>query len=159
MAFLGLLASGDVDENSVHDATDDVRVVSLTAGRYPADLVTDHDAEVDFISADDGARRSKRGLYPITIRRMDVRGEVIERHIFAKRYAPKFERTLIHCKSVGVDIPRPERDSRSRDCQPQMSLVPDRLPGFFNWHGKILWSWNLSHHAMCPRFHAYVQLR
>ena len=56
MAFLGLLASGYVDENSMHDATDNVGIVSLTPSRYPADLVTKHDAEVNFISADEGAR-------------------------------------------------------------------------------------------------------
>lgn len=42
MAFLGVLASGDVSENAMHDATNNVRIISLIASRYPADLVTGH---------------------------------------------------------------------------------------------------------------------
>ena len=56
MAFLGLLTSSYVDENAIHDATNNVCIISLTPGRYPTDLVTNHYAEVNFISADEGAR-------------------------------------------------------------------------------------------------------
>src|ERR1017187_8284014 len=132
MAFLGLLTSSYVDENSVHDATDNVCIISLTPSRYPTDLVTNHYTEVNFISAHKGARSDKRRLYPITIRRMNMGREVIDRHIFAKRHAPKFEGALVHGKSIGVDIPRPEGDPRCRDCKAQMSCVPDRQLGFFN---------------------------
>src|SRR5471030_565450 len=90
MAFLGLLTSSYVDENSVHDATDNVCIISLTPSRYPSDLVTNHYTEVNFISADESARSDKRRLYSITVRRMNMGREVIECHILAEKHAPKF---------------------------------------------------------------------
>ena len=91
MAFLGLLASGDVDENSDHDATDDVRILALTARRDPADLVAEHDAEVDFVGADDGPRRGERRPHPVAVRRVDMGGQVFEVDIIADRHAPEFD--------------------------------------------------------------------
>ena len=49
MRFLGLLAAGDVQENAGHRALHDARVVALAARRYPAHLITDHDAEIDLV--------------------------------------------------------------------------------------------------------------
>jgi hypothetical protein len=72
MAFLSLLMSGDVEENPVHDTTDDICIVALAAGRHPPDLLADHDAEVDFVSAYDGARGRKSGFHPVAVRRMNT---------------------------------------------------------------------------------------
>jgi hypothetical protein len=55
MAFFGLLASGDVEKNPLHDPADDIRVAALAPRRNPPDLLADHDTEVDFVSADDCA--------------------------------------------------------------------------------------------------------
>lgn len=35
MTFLSLLAAGNVEENSVHDTADDIRIVALATGRHP----------------------------------------------------------------------------------------------------------------------------
>src|SRR5450432_95157 len=102
MAFLSLLASGDVEENALHYATDDIRIIALAAGRHPPDLLADHDAEVYFVGADDSARGRERGFNPVSIGWMDMRGKVVECHGFAERHAPKTESGLVHCEPIGV---------------------------------------------------------
>ena len=73
VAFLGLLATGHVEEDAEHDPVDHARIVSLTPSGDPPDLVPDHDPEVDFIGAQNPARRRESGPHPVAIGWMDMR--------------------------------------------------------------------------------------
>jgi len=117
MTFLSLLTPGDVEENPVHDTTYNIRIVALAAGRHPSDLLADHNAEVDFIGADDGARGRERGFHSVAVRRMNMRRKVVERHGSAERHAPKIESSLVHRELIGVYVPRPQCHPRSSNSQ------------------------------------------
>jgi hypothetical protein len=50
VAFLRLLAAGDVEEDAEHGPADDALILALAARRDPADLAAEHDAEVGFVA-------------------------------------------------------------------------------------------------------------
>jgi hypothetical protein len=109
VAFLGLLATGHVDEDAEHDPVDHADIVSLTSSGDPPDFVPHHDPKVDLIRAQNPAGRRESCPHPIAIRRMDTRGQVLKGHtFFASRHAPHVIRALVHGEPVGVDVPRPQ---------------------------------------------------
>ncbi len=69
MAFLSLLASRHVDENSVHDATNNARVISLAASGNHLTSPTMIRKSIS-VGADDRAGSSKSSFYAITVGRM-----------------------------------------------------------------------------------------
>src|SRR4051812_47657414 len=78
MAFLGLLASRDIEKNSKHHAPDDPRIVSLSARRNPAHFFSDHDPKIDFVRTGYGACSGKSGAHSVPVGRMDMGRQVFE---------------------------------------------------------------------------------
>ena len=74
MTLLGLLSSGHIDEDAIHDTTDDTCIVPLTSRRDPPNLVSYHDAKVDLVGTRNSACGREGGAHSIAIGGMDVRG-------------------------------------------------------------------------------------
>lgn len=59
-----------------------------------------------------------------------MRGQILERDVFAARQAPKFEGPIIHLEVVRIDVPRPESYARRVYGKLKMLRAPARLlPG------------------------------
>jgi hypothetical protein len=78
LCFFGLFSPGDVEENSEHMPTGDVGVRTLASGGNPVDLIPDRDAEVDLISAHDGARGRERSPDTVPVRRENPTGKILK---------------------------------------------------------------------------------
>jgi hypothetical protein len=74
MAFLGLLAPGDVEEDAEHDPSDDAFVVALAAGGDPPHQIAVQDAEVHLVGTDDPAGGREGGPDAVAVSRVDARG-------------------------------------------------------------------------------------
>ncbi len=72
MPLFGLFAPGHVQEDPEHDPLDDARVGALAARRDPADVVPDHDPEVDLIVARHRAGGHESGPDAVAVGGMDV---------------------------------------------------------------------------------------
>ena len=91
MTFFGLLTPGYVKEYTEHDAINDTCVVALPASGNPTQFILYYDAEIDFIWTYNCARGRERGSHPVTIGRMNMRGQILERDLYAPRQAPKIK--------------------------------------------------------------------
>src|ERR1700712_4140474 len=57
ITFLSLLTTGDIQADAEHHPVHDALVRALTTRRDPADIITAHDPEVDFVGAGDRTGR------------------------------------------------------------------------------------------------------
>ncbi len=78
VAFLSLFATRYIQEDPKHGSALDVSVITLSARRNPSDRVANDDAEVYFVSADEGARGGERSPNPIAVGGMNLCGQVFE---------------------------------------------------------------------------------
>ena len=106
--LLGLLAPGDVEEDAEHRPTQDIEIFALSPRGDPPDLAVDHDAKVSFVGAQDCAGRSEGGPDTITIRRVNVRGQLLEGHLFAPWHSPQRKAATVHGQQIGIDVPGPK---------------------------------------------------
>jgi hypothetical protein len=107
MSLFGLLAARDIKENAEHHPIDNICVVALASSRYPANLVADHDSEVDFVSPYDSPGCSERSANAIPISRVNMGGQFFECDSVATRYIPQLECTVVHGQAIIIDIPSP----------------------------------------------------
>ena len=126
VAFLGLLAAGDIEEDAEHRAVQHAFVFALPPGRDPADFLTDHDAEIDLVLSHDRAGGGEGGAHAVAVCRVDMGGEILERDFGGVRHAPEIIGALVEPQLVGIDVPGPERDAGAFDGHPEVAFMPDR---------------------------------
>ena len=78
VAFFSVFAARYVEEDAEHNAIHDALVSAVTACRNPANIISDHDAEIDFIGAGNGTRGGERRSNPVAVGGVDVRGKFLE---------------------------------------------------------------------------------
>ncbi len=88
VSFFSLLSPGHVKEYSAHDSIADARIVPLTTRRNPANLLAQHDAEIDLVWSCDGPRCRECGSNSVTVGRMNVPGQFLESDLGSPGQAP-----------------------------------------------------------------------
>jgi hypothetical protein len=119
-----LLAASHVKENPEHNSTNDAAFCTLSASGNPSDFVAQAIAKIDFERALNGAGGGEGCPDAITVGRMNVSGQFLKGDLRRPRKAPKFERALVHRKSVVVYLPRPKRHAGCFDGKPQVIFAP-----------------------------------
>ncbi len=72
IGFLGLLALGDIKENSEHDPAGDVCIVTLAPCGYPSYVASGQNPKINFVGADHCARGGECRPDPLQIGRVDI---------------------------------------------------------------------------------------
>jgi hypothetical protein len=126
VSLLGLLATGDVEEDARHDPSGDALVVALTSGRDPSHETPIQDAEVDLVGTVDRAGRREGRPDPVPVGRVDLGGKVLELDGCALWQAPEIERALVHGERIGVDVPRPQGHTGGIEGEAQLLGRPNR---------------------------------
>jgi len=134
MGFLGLFASGHIQENAEHDAPDNALVAALSARRDPSAILVGNDPEIYFIRPDQGARCGKSRPDAVAVGRVDMGGQIFEADGRTPWLAPHGEGAFVHRQPVGIHIPGPQRDTRRPNRKAQIGIAPGetlRLSGHF----------------------------
>lgn len=120
MPFFGLLAAGYIEKNSEHRASDNTGVFALASGGDPPYFVANHYSKVSLVRPEHATRRGKCGTNTITIRWMNMGGELFEANRTLPRQTPQLEPAFVHCELIGVHVPRPKRDAScgNREAKP-----------------------------------------
>lgn len=110
IAFLGLLAAGDVQKDTEHGAVDHAVIFALPARGNPSDFIPDKNTEIDLVLPDCCAAGGKRGPYPVAISGMDMGGEIFEGYLLIAQHTPHVAAALIKNEFIRIDVPGPECD-------------------------------------------------
>src|SRR6187455_638849 len=117
VCFLDLFAPRNIQEYSQHYTADNPRIASLTTCGYPADLLVDHDTEINLVRALNASCCDKSRSDPIPVSGVNFAGKFVKRHSIAGRNSPQFESALVHRETVGVHVPRPKRNAAGFQCE------------------------------------------
>jgi hypothetical protein len=137
VSFFGLLAPGDVEENARHPTVVQSLVIAKTARRDPADRLAQQDPEVDFVGANNSPCRCECSAHPVSIRRVNARGQVFKGDFARRLQRPEFEPLLVHRKRVGLYGPCPESDACGMQRALEVVQFPQGSVFVAEWHGDL----------------------
>jgi hypothetical protein len=124
VTLFGLLPAGYVDENAEHDAVSYADIGTLAPRRNPPDQISNQDAKIYFITADQRSGRGERGSHPVAICRVDVFRKIFKSDKRRDGDAPQTIPFLVHRQLVVVNVPGPESDAGSIDREAQVGVAP-----------------------------------